>query len=162
MKKIALSIFVIATFAFYVYHQKSEESEARVLPANVSNPVSELNQASPTAAPVASGVPPETPTAAPAKTGQFRDGTYTGDLTDAFYGPMQVELIVSGGKISDIKFLQYPNDRPTSIAINNQSNTILRQEAIESQSANVDIVSGATQSSEAFIQSLKSALNKAV
>ena len=92
---------------------------------------------------------------------QYKDGTYTGDVADAFYGPYQVAAVVSGGKITDITFLQYPNDRRTSIEINTQAMPILRSEAIQAQSANVEIVTGATQSSGAFRESLASALAKA-
>ncbi len=116
----------------------------------------------PSAGPTA---PPPTPTPTniptPIPSGAYKDGTYSGDVTDAFYGYMQVQVVVSGGKISDIQFLQYPNDRQTSIEINSQALPILRSETIEAQNAQIDIVSGATDSSFAYIQSLKSALTKA-
>jgi uncharacterized protein with FMN-binding domain len=57
--------------------------------------------------------------------------------------------------------LQYPSDRRTSIAINRRALPVLRSEAIAAQSANVDIVSGATLTSEAFIESLGAALREA-
>jgi uncharacterized protein with FMN-binding domain len=94
--------------------------------------------------------------------GQYKDGSYTGKTTDAFYGDFQVKAIVSGGKITDIEFLKFPNDRDTSIEINTQSMPILKQEAIASQNANVDIITGATQSSIAFRESLQSALDQAL
>lgn len=93
--------------------------------------------------------------------GKYKDGEYTGTVADAFYGNIQVKAIISGGKITDVQFLQYPNDRSTSIMINTQAMPMLKQEAITAQSANVDIVSGATDSSNAFIQSLGSALSQA-
>ena len=60
-----------------------------------------------------------------------------------------------------MKFLQAPNDRERSIAINSQADPMLAQEAIQAQSAQVDVVSGATDSSQAFVQSMQSALDKA-
>lgn len=96
------------------------------------------------------------------KNTSYKDGTYTGKITDAFYGNYQVKAIIAGGKISDIQFLLYPNDRGTSIEINTQAMPILKQEAITSQNASVDIVTGATQSSIAFKQSLQSALDQAI
>ncbi len=93
--------------------------------------------------------------------GRYRDGTYTGDVADAYYGNVQVQVTVSGGKISDVQFLQYPNDNRTSQFINSQAMPVLRSEAISAQSANVDGVSGASATSGAFIQSLGSALSKA-
>lgn len=100
-----------------------------------------------------------TPAATPSAA--YKDGTYTGSPADAFYGNIQVKVIVSGGKISDVLFLQYPNDRDTSIWINQQAMPMLRQEALRAQNARVDGVSGATDTSQAFIQSLASALAKA-
>lgn len=91
----------------------------------------------------------------------YKDGTYTGNQADAFYGNIQVQTVISNGKISDIQFIQYPNDRARSIAINTLAIPSLKQEAIQAQNANVNIVSGATDSSNAFIQSLSSALSQA-
>ncbi len=93
--------------------------------------------------------------------GQYKDGTYTGSVADAFYGNVQVRLTVSGGKITDVKFLQYPNSHSTSVYINQQAMPYLKQEAVQAQSSNVQIISGATFTSQAFAQSLSSALSGA-
>ena len=93
--------------------------------------------------------------------GRYKNGQYTGDVADAFYGIVQVKVVVEDGKITDVKFLDYPRDRRTSVEINTQAIPLLKSEAITAQDANVDIVSGATQTSMAFIESLKSALKKA-
>jgi uncharacterized protein with FMN-binding domain len=102
--------------------------------------------------------PAPAPAPAPAPKGQYKDGTYTGPAVDAYYGYIQVQAVVSGGKLADVVFLQYPNDRSTSVQINSQAMPYLKEEAIQAQSANVNIVSGASDSSQAFIQSLGSAL----
>jgi uncharacterized protein with FMN-binding domain len=112
------------------------------------------------AKPAPTPTPKTTPVPAPA-TGQYADGTYTGSAADAYYGTIQVRAVVLGGKIADVQFLQYPNDRRTSIDINSQAMPLLKNEAIKAQSAQVDIVSGATDSSQAFRESLSSALTKA-
>jgi len=88
----------------------------------------------------------------------FVDGSYTGTPADAYYGTVQVKAIIQNGKIADVQFLQYPNDRPNSRFINDQAMPLLTQEAIVAQSAQVDGVSGATFTSQAFQQSLASAL----
>ncbi|HUX35567.1 MAG TPA: FMN-binding protein [Candidatus Paceibacterota bacterium] len=93
--------------------------------------------------------------------GQYKNGSYTGNAADAYYGYVQVEAVISGGKISDVQFLQHPSDRGTSIEINNYAMPILTQEAIQAQNSNVDIVSGATETSLAFRDSLASALAQA-
>jgi uncharacterized protein with FMN-binding domain len=89
------------------------------------------------------------------------DGTYTGPAVDAYYGLVQVQAIVQSGKLSAIKILRYPSDRRTSVAINRQALPMLRDEVIAAQSARVDIISGATLTSEAFIESLSRALQQA-
>jgi uncharacterized protein with FMN-binding domain len=71
---------------------------------------------------------------------------------------VQVKAVIQAGKIADVQFLQYPNDRRTSIRINNIAMPYLITEAIQAQSAQVDVISGATLTSQAFAQSLQSAL----
>ncbi len=150
MKKIALSGAVILAFIFYSFHQKDEEANVRVVAPSL-----------PTSSPTPNNTAAPTTTTTSSASSPYKDGTYTGIVADAYYGPYQVAAVISGGKISNINFLQYPNDRGTSIEINSQAMPFLKQEAIAAQNANVDIVSGATQSSNAFRQSLQSALDKA-
>lgn len=95
-------------------------------------------------------------------TAGYKDGKYIGSVADAFYGNIQVQATVQGGKIVSVDFLQYPNDRPESVSINQQAMPFLQQEAIKAQSAHVDGVSGATDTSQAFVQSLSAALSKAM
>ncbi len=130
------------------YHQ---DVAAAPTPAPASAPLSTPDPAA-----------PATPAVriASATTG-LNDGTYAGPVVNAYYGLMQIEAVVSNGRLSTIHVLQYPNDRRTSIFINRQALPMLRDEVISAQSARVDIVSGATLSSRAFIQSLGAALNKA-
>ncbi len=165
MKKYLLSFTVISTFVLYsiLLHFWDENEHSRI----VSTVINQLPTQSPDTSmqlkqtPIISGnTPPPQPIAAMSNS-KYKDGTYTGNVADAFYGNIQVNAVISGGKIVDVVFLQYPNDRSTSIEINSQAMPILKQEAITSQSANVDGVSGATASSQAFIESLGTALQKA-
>jgi uncharacterized protein with FMN-binding domain len=171
MKKLLLSFGLIGTFFLYGLHQQQEKAEIKVIPPQ-ANPtptdtVSQNQQSSTTGS--ATTPPPVGPTQTPvtlsqpttAPRGMYKDGLYVGDVADAFYGNIQVQAIIQNGKITDVQFLQYPNDRGESIMINTQAMPYLKQEAIAAQSAQVDIVSGATDSSQAFIQSLGSALAKA-
>jgi uncharacterized protein with FMN-binding domain len=68
---------------------------------------------------------------------------------------------VQNGKIADVQFLQYPHDRRTSQRINSSVMPYLQTEAIQAQSANVDLITGATLTSEAFAESLQAALSGA-
>ena len=134
LKKIGLSSAVVVIFLVYAIHDRVDGAK------EVNIPV---------------------PTVVPISSGKYKDGTYTGPVTDAFYGDLQIQIAVQDGKISDVTFLKYPNDRKTSIEINEQAMPVLKEEAIQAQSANVDIVSGATQTSQAFIESLKAVLKLA-
>ena len=112
--------------------------------------------------PASPTVPPPTPTVkAPLAAGQYRDGTYTGVEVDAFYGLVKVQTTIQNGKIVDVKFLEFPQDRRTSQRINSYAVPYLQKEAIQAQNAQVNFISGATLTSQAFTVSLQSALNQA-
>ncbi len=106
-------------------------------------------------------VPAPTATPQPPIGSAYKDGTYTGPSVNAFYGDVQVQVIISRGRIKTVNFLNYPNDRRTSVRINSFAVPYLQSEAIQAQSANVDVISGATLTSEAFMISLQSALDSA-
>lgn len=91
----------------------------------------------------------------------YKNGGYTGSVEDAFYGSVQVSVKISGNKIASVNFLQYPSDAQHSQEISSYAMPQLKSEAISAQSANVDIVSGATQTSLAFQRSLQNALTQA-
>lgn len=93
--------------------------------------------------------------------GQYRDGTYRGRVSDAYYGSVQVQANIRGGQLVSVGILQYPNDRRTSRYINAQAIPILQRETIRAQSAHIDTVSGASLTSRAYIRSLSSALSSA-
>jgi uncharacterized protein with FMN-binding domain len=77
------------------------------------------------------------------------------------WGPVQVELTVSGGKITQVDVVQYPSGNPKDQEINDYALPILVQETTDQQSADIDMVSGATVTSVGYIQSLQSALDQA-
>lgn len=156
MKKLALVGFVGFAFIVYSLYQRRESDVSIAPPPGISRPGS-----TPSSTGSSSTGPGSTSGAAPAAGGAYKDGRYTGSVEDAYYGNVQVQVTVAGGKVSKVDFLQYPNDRSTSRVINSQAIPYLQQEAVQAQSAQVDVVSGATYTSEAFIQSLGSALSQA-
>ncbi|MEU4892619.1 FMN-binding protein [Streptomyces sp. NPDC044780] len=87
--------------------------------------------------------------------------TYAGDVSNTAYGPVQVAVTVSGGRITAVKALRTPSDRPRSQEINSYAVPQLTQEALSAQSAHIDAVSGATYTSEGYTRSLQSALDRA-
>jgi uncharacterized protein with FMN-binding domain len=91
----------------------------------------------------------------------YQDGTYTGPVTDAFYGKVQVRAMVKNGRLVSVKFLKQPDSSSYTKMINAQATPVLKKEAIKKQSAHVQVVSSASQTSAAFMQSLAAALQKA-
>ncbi|HUZ17296.1 MAG TPA: FMN-binding protein [Spirochaetia bacterium] len=92
----------------------------------------------------------------------YTDGTFVGRREYAYYGTVQVEAVINGGNIVDVRFLDYPNDNGTSRYINSVAIPTLIREAVGAQGSRVNLVSGATYTSEAFHNSLHTALLQAV
>jgi uncharacterized protein with FMN-binding domain len=146
MKKILLSAATVVAFVVYALFQKGGQP-AGIAPASAATtPTTSSSTVSSTAV---------------AASGGFKDGTYVGSPENASYGTVQVQAVMKGGKITDVQFLSYPSDRRTSQQINSRAIPILQQETIAAQSANVNAVTGATFTSEAFVASLQSALAQA-
>jgi uncharacterized protein with FMN-binding domain len=87
--------------------------------------------------------------------------TVTGDTAQTQWGPVQVQITVSGGKITDVTPVQYPNGNGRDQEINSYALPVLAKEALAAQSANIDHVSGATVTSDGYVQSLQSAIDQA-
>ena len=92
---------------------------------------------------------------------RYTDGDYTGEPAECYWGTVQVEIQVKGGAIAQVEFLQMPDHRRRSAEISDWAADPLAQEAIQEQVADVDIVSSATNTTSAFQQSLRTALDKA-
>lgn len=87
--------------------------------------------------------------------------TVTGDEANTQYGPVQVSVTVTGGKITAATAVKTPDSGPQSEQIAADSVPKLNQAAVTAQSAKIDTVSGATYTSEGYRKSLQSALDKA-
>ncbi len=85
----------------------------------------------------------------------------TGSVAITQWGPVQVQLTVAGGVISKVTVLQYPSGNGKDQEINDYALPILTKETVDAQSAQIDMVSGATYTSTGYIQSLQSALDHA-
>jgi uncharacterized protein with FMN-binding domain len=147
MKKIALVGFVLLTFIIYSLHQRGDGSSHAAIKPNTT---SVSNQSGSNGQPAGSS-----------STAPYKDGTYSGTAADAYYGYVQVQATVKAGRLVDVVFLQHPNDRQASQEINSQAMPLLKEQALKVQSAGVDGVSGATDTSQAFMQSLAAALESA-
>ena len=161
MKKVMLSAIIVVAFGLSVaYTHLPAKTAIATKPATVV--LSTLPSISPSAAPLM--MPKTMPTNLPPtmmKGGSYRDGTFVGQAADAIYGPLRVKTTILNGRITDIQFVDYPHDRQYSQMINTYAMPRLKQEALTIQRAGVDIISGATDSSLAFRESLASALKQA-
>ncbi len=91
----------------------------------------------------------------------LRDGTYTGSTADTRFGPVQVQITVTGGAITDVKVPEYPSTNPRDRQINARALPTLISETTDAQSADIDMVSGATYTSRGYLTSLQSAIDQA-
>ncbi len=112
--------------------------------------------ASPTTAagPPPSKAPPSTATSATTK-------TVDGPVIGTPYGDVQVRALLRGSQIVDVQPLILPSDRSRSRRISEQAAPLLRTEALRAQSANIDLLSGASYTSEGYAESLQGALDAA-
>jgi uncharacterized protein with FMN-binding domain len=100
-----------------------------------------------------------TQTAAPAT--RKASGTFTGRDVSTQFGDVQVQIVMRRGRIVDLGAVRLPNDRPRSLFISQQASPILRSEVLAAQSARIDLLSGATFTSDAWATSVQSALDQA-
>lgn len=158
--KFVLSFGFIFVSAIYAAWQNTNSRQSGITPAQ------EFRDANNAFLKTLTQSNPDTPTATttaakPKNLGQYTDGSYIGTPADAYYGTVQIQAVIANGALADVQFLQYPSDRDTSRYINGQAIPLLFREAIQAQSAQVDGVSGATFTSQAFKKSLASALAQA-
>ena len=87
--------------------------------------------------------------------------TFTGDVAQTRWGPVQVQITTDGsGTVTDVEVVQYPSGNHEDEQINSYALPELVQETLDAQSADIDMVSGATVTSEGYLQSLQSALDQ--
>jgi hypothetical protein len=84
-----------------------------------------------------------------------------GTVVQTRWGPVQVQVHIGGGKITDVTALRVPAGNNRDAEINAYAVPQLRTEALAAQSAQIDVVSGATVTSEGYIESLQAALDSA-
>ncbi|BEL05170.1 FMN-binding protein [Actinoplanes sichuanensis] len=87
--------------------------------------------------------------------------TYTGTAASTRWGDVQVAITVADGKIVDVQVPVYPTENHRDQEINDRALPVLRQETLAAQSADIDAVSGATVTSNGYVESLQSALDAA-
>jgi len=84
-----------------------------------------------------------------------------GSTVQTEYGPVQVQITVAGGRITAADAVQYSTAQRRDVQINRQAVPMLNAEVLAAQSATIDAVSGASYTSDGYIQSLQAALDLA-
>jgi uncharacterized protein with FMN-binding domain len=147
---VATAIAVVLLFSFKTPAQ-----------ARPRTPAADVSQASPTPSaspsPGSSSAPTPTPSSGPT----YKDGQYTGQDFPNQFGDTQVKITISGGRITDVQAVQLPFDRPRSAEISQYAAPQLHDEVLQAQSAQIDSLSGATYTSDAYAQSVQSGLDQA-
>lgn len=105
----------------------------------------------------ATSAPPATPTSG----GAYKNGQFTGQDIQTDFGDNQVRVVIANGRITDVVAVQLPFDRARSAYISRVAGPILHDEVLKAQSAQIDSLSGATYTSDAYAQSVQSALDQA-
>ncbi len=137
---------------------------AAAAPLSAPGPASNSNANANTGSGATAAPAAPSPSAAPAAGSggtALKNGTVTGQVVQTPFGTVQVQVTISAGKITDITALQLPNDRQRSAEISSIVEPMLKSEALAAQSAQIDLVSGATYTSNGYAQSLQSALDQA-
>ena len=140
-------------------HQAALNAAAGSTSSSTSSSTGSSSSSTPT--PTASATATATPSPSATASSAGVTGTFVGSTVQTQFGPVQVEIVVSKGTITDVKALQLTNRGGRSVQISNYAAPILRKEALAAQSANISSVGGATYTSDGYVTSLQSALDKA-
>ncbi|MFI9353898.1 FMN-binding protein [Streptomyces lydicus] len=109
----------------------------------------------------AGAAPAPSPSGSPRRGGHPADGTYTGAPISTRYGDVQVAATVTAGRLTAVKVLRAPSENGRDREIAAYALPRLTHEALSVHSARIDAVSGASYTSEGYIRSLQSALDRA-
>jgi uncharacterized protein with FMN-binding domain len=114
-----------------------------------------------TSTPDSTATPEPTATTTATTSTGYHDGTFTGDVISTRYGDVEVQVTIAGGTITDVTALELPSGDRRTNQISSQAEPILREEALTAQSAQIDLLSGATYTSTGYERSLQAALDQA-
>ena len=154
MKKIVLAVMttISGLVMLFSYHTSTQI---------VATTTPDTDTGATQADPDTSAAAPTAPTSSATASTSSNDGTFTGDAVQTRYGAVQVEITVANGTITSAEAIQYPNSDRHDQQINAYAVPVLNAEVVAAQSASIDAVSGATVTSDGYLQSLQSAIDAA-
>jgi len=168
MRRVALALFSTITALVMLLSFKTHSSTASVPVATApavpatgdgTSSTGSSSASSSSAGSASSGSSAKAPASSASATPTTK--TVTGDAIDTRYGPVQVQITVTNGTVTAVDAVQYPQNDPRDQQINSYAIPQLNSEALSAKSANIDMVSGATYTSDGYLSSLQSALDKA-
>lgn len=161
MKRVLLSVIgtvlgLVALLSFKSHGQPLVQGAlpSAALPPSAAAPA-------PTSSGTSTSAPPVPGAGTSSISGTSATKTFLGQAVQTQYGVVQVKLTVSGTKITNVSFAQLTAYDGRSQEINTEAAPILLQETLTAQSAQIDTVSGASYTSDGYVQSLQSALDQA-
>jgi uncharacterized protein with FMN-binding domain len=172
MRRVALALFSTIAGLVMLLNFKTHSSTAANAPIISTGPAvagsdaADGNSATtPSAGASAPGASSSTAATAPstsaAPSSASTTKTVTGDSVDTRWGPVQVQITVQNGTLTAVNAIVYPENNSRDQQINSYAIPQLNQEAMSAKSADIDMVSGATYTSDGYLGSLQSALDKA-
>jgi uncharacterized protein with FMN-binding domain len=162
MRRIALWLASTVTIVvlLFGYHTSTDKTPAAAAPSSGSTTSTGTSSPSSTPSSSAPSSSSPSPSGSPSSTASATK-TYTGSVAQTRWGPVQVEITVAADTITKVSVLQQPNGNPRDVEINDQALPILVQDTLDAQSAEIDMVSGATVTSVGYLESLQAALDEA-
>jgi uncharacterized protein with FMN-binding domain len=154
MRRVILAIVTTAAGLALLLSFKTHAQSA----PGISSPAAALGSPAPGNG---AGTPSASAARSAAGTGTAKTATVTGAAWPTIYGPVQVKITVTGGKITAVTAVEYPTNTPRDYQINEFAIPQLNAETLAAGSARIDAVSGATYTSQGYLGSLQNALNKA-
>ena len=168
MRRVALALFSTVAGLVMLLNFKTHSGTAASAPIISTGPAVAGSDAAPAdsgastsgaSSSGASGSAAAAPSTAPSSASATK--TVTGDSVDTRWGPVQVQITVRNGTLTAVNAIVYPENNSRDQQINSYAIPQLNQEAMSAKSASIDMVSGATYTSDGYIGSLQSALDKA-
>lgn len=151
MRRIVLAGLSTITTVVLLFNYHTSTNSASVVTHAVSQLPPVPGRPSPSPPPNKSGATTSKPSVA----------SYTGDVADTRWGPVQVQITVKNRRITASQAVEYPQGNGRDAEINGFALPILDDEVVQKQTASIDTVSGATVTSDGYLQSLQSAIDRA-
>ena len=156
---IVITATLLGTAGVLLFRPLSPTSIASAAPAGDST--SSAASGSATSHPSSSATTSTAAGSTSTSSSKAKNGTVTGDAKTTRFGTTQVKVTISGGRITEVATVQLNQNDPRSVQISEAAAPLLRSEVLSKQTAAVDVVSGATYTTDAYEASLQSALDKA-